>query len=91
MVRKLRNRTCEHGLILANGGVLTYQHAICLSTNPRGDGSAYPDRSLLPLYLTDIPVTSVSADAEGKATVEVSGRLTRMNFATDINALDLHG
>ena len=73
MVRELRNGNGQHGLILANGGVLTYQHVVCLSTRPRRDGSAYPDRNPLPPYLTDVPVPSISAQPEGEAVVEVSG------------------
>lgn len=61
------------GLILANGGVLTYQHAICLSSSqPRRH--VYPDnqnqttesdtRTLSPPAITDV--------AEGEAVIEVS-------------------
>lgn len=72
MVRKLRTGHGQNGLILANGGVLTYQHALCLSTRPRQDGSAYPDQNPLPSHLTDIPVPAVTARAEGEAVIEVS-------------------
>ncbi|TEY83824.1 hypothetical protein BOTCAL_0024g00330 [Botryotinia calthae] len=51
MTRQLRNKKGEvsnrknagvfNGLILANGGVLTYQHVVCLSTKPRSDGKEY--------------------------------------------------
>ncbi|KAL2042488.1 hypothetical protein N7G274_004981 [Stereocaulon virgatum] len=70
MVRELRNRNGQHGLILANGGVLTYQHVVCLSTRPRRDGSAYPDRNPLPFHVTDVAVPSISARADGEAVVE---------------------
>ncbi|KAK3170682.1 hypothetical protein OEA41_002764 [Lepraria neglecta] len=70
MVRELRNGNGQHGLILANGGVLTYQHVVCLSTRPRRDGSAYPDRNPLPPYVKDVPVPSISAQPEGEAVVE---------------------
>ena len=72
MVRKLRTGHGQDGLILANGGVLTYQHALCLSTRPRRDGSAYPNQNPLPSHLTDIPVPAVTARAEGEAVIEVS-------------------
>lgn len=39
--RQLRAGKGRHGLVLANGGVLSYQHAVCLSTLP-GEG-AYPN------------------------------------------------
>ncbi|KAL2059554.1 hypothetical protein ABVK25_000847 [Lepraria finkii] len=95
MVRELRNGNGQHGLILANGGLLTYQHVVCLSTRPRRDGSAYPDRNPLPPYVTDVLVPSISAQPEGEAVVEtytvefnrngapskgfIVGRLTRNN------------
>lgn len=43
MSRQLRAQKAKTGLILANGGVLSYQHALCLSSNPRGEESSYPD------------------------------------------------
>lgn len=36
-----KNAGVLNGLILANGGVLTYQHVVCLSTKPRSDGKEY--------------------------------------------------
>ena len=72
MVRKLRTGHGRNGLILANGGVLTYQHALCLSTGPRRDGSAYPNQNPFPSHVMDIPVPAVTAHAEGEAVVEVS-------------------
>ena len=71
MVRELRSGKGHNGLILANGGVLTSQHAICLSSRPRQDGSTYPDRNPLPCHITDVPVPSISAQAEGEAIIEV--------------------
>ena len=72
MVRKLRTGHGQIGLILANGGVLTYQHALCLSTGPRRRGSAYPEMNPLPSHMTDIPAPEVTIHAEGEAVVEVS-------------------
>jgi len=71
MVRELRRGHSQNGLILGNGGVLTYQHAICLSSRPRQDDSAYPERNPLPQYITDVPVPPVIDQAEGEATIEV--------------------
>ncbi|KAF7952640.1 hypothetical protein EAE96_005872 [Botrytis aclada] len=58
MTRQLRNKRGQvsnhkngessSGLILANGGVLTYQHVICLSTKPRSDGKEYQDGNPCP-------------------------------------------
>ena len=72
MVRRLRTGHGRNGLILANGGVLTYQHALCLSTGPRRRGSAYPDMNPLPSHVTDIPIPKVTVHAEGEAVIEVS-------------------
>ena len=71
MVRELRKGNSQTGLILANGGVLTYQHVLCLSKQPRQDGSKYPLRNPLPRYIIDIPIPSITAHAEGEAVIEV--------------------
>jgi hypothetical protein len=72
MTRQLRQGRGSNGLILANGGVVTYQHVICLSTQPRCDGSPYPDQNPLPDVITDVPVPPIDEQAEGEAIVEVS-------------------
>ena len=71
MVRRLRQSSGQNGLILANGGVLTYQHALCISSRPKRDRLGYPERNLLPQYVTDIPVPLIAAEAEGEASIEV--------------------
>ncbi|KAF7923695.1 uncharacterized protein EAE98_007513 [Botrytis deweyae] len=43
-----KNAGVSNGLILANGGVLTYQHVVCLSTQPRIDGNKYQDGNPCP-------------------------------------------
>ncbi|TGO27253.1 hypothetical protein BPAE_0045g00520 [Botrytis paeoniae] len=43
-----KNAGVSYGLILANGGVLTYQHVVCLSTQPRSDGKDYQDENPCP-------------------------------------------
>ncbi|KAM0693083.1 hypothetical protein Q7P36_007640 [Cladosporium allicinum] len=75
MTRQLRSSKKKMkpttGLILANGGVLTYQHVVCLSSHPRKDGSAYPSVNPLPAgppRLEDAP--RVQVEAEGVATIE---------------------
>ncbi len=72
LVRELRKGDQQNGLILANGGVLTYQHAICLSRRPRRNGSLYPDQNPLPRYVADLPIPVIAARAEGGATIEVT-------------------
>lgn len=72
MTRQLRTGNGQNGLILANGGVMTYQHVVCLSSRPRTDGSTYPTKSLLPYELKDRPVPPISLHPEGEAVIEVN-------------------
>jgi len=71
MVRRLRKGDGVHGLVLANGGVMTYQHVVCLSSRPHSAGSPYPDRNPLPEVLTSVGVPPVEVQAEGEAIIEV--------------------
>ena len=73
MTRQLRQGKGRHGLILANGGVMTYQHVICLSTMRRRQGLPYPIKEPLPEIVTDVPVPAIDAvvDGEQQATIEV--------------------
>jgi hypothetical protein len=65
----MRSGKARTGLVLANGGVATYQHVVCLSTRPRN--SPYPEENLLPKILDDEPVPPVDEKATGEATIEV--------------------
>ncbi|EJD54224.1 thiolase, partial [Auricularia subglabra TFB-10046 SS5] len=67
VVRRLRRREGENGLVLANGGVLSYQHVVVLSTQPRK--SPYPHLPPLPKML-DVPGPSIDGHPEGLATIE---------------------
>ncbi|EGX91593.1 acetyl-CoA acetyltransferase [Cordyceps militaris CM01] len=69
MTRALRSRRYNNGLILANGGMLTHQYAICLSTQPRRDGQDYPAKNPLPLVVPDA-APPFAEDASGPATIE---------------------
>lgn len=71
MVRQLRAGKGKVGLVLANGGVVTYENVVCLSSSPRRDGLPYPDINPLSDYVTDVQVPPVDEKAEGDATVEV--------------------
>lgn len=71
MTRELRKRNATHGLVLANGGVATHQHVVCLSTKPRKDGCPYPEKNPLPHLVEDVFCPPVDARAEGEAIVEV--------------------
>ncbi|KAH7355297.1 hypothetical protein BKA65DRAFT_498097 [Rhexocercosporidium sp. MPI-PUGE-AT-0058] len=68
MVRKMRKGDAQRGLVLANGGMVTYQYVVCLSTQPRD--SPYPDRNPLPDLLNDDPAPEVDEKAEGEAVIE---------------------
>lgn len=70
MVHELRMKNNQHGLILANGGNATYQHVICLSSQPRKGGSPYPEKNPLPATITDVPAPKMDQEAEGEAMVE---------------------
>ncbi|KHN98357.1 thiolase [Metarhizium album ARSEF 1941] len=69
MARALRAKRHKTGLILANGGMLTHQHALCLSAQPRGDGRSYPARNPLPEVVDEYSPPLAEA-AEGAATIE---------------------
>lgn len=71
MTRKLRAGNGTTGLVLANGGVLTYQHVICLSSRPRADGQPYPAQPPLPPILEHIITPAIDDTAEGEAVIEV--------------------
>ncbi|EPE34931.1 Thiolase-like protein [Glarea lozoyensis ATCC 20868] len=68
MVRELRKGKIRNGLVLANGGVATYQHVICLSNRPRS--SPYPTENPLPGLLEDGSVPEIDEIAEGEAVIE---------------------
>lgn len=69
MTRALRGGRGKNGLILCNGGVLSYQHVVILSTSPRSDGQ-YPLKNPLPAKITDVPVPELDVAPEGEAVVE---------------------
>ena len=72
MTRQIRAGNGKTGLVLANGGVLSYQYAVVLSREPRKEGE-YPKENPLPQEITDVPAPEIVLDAEGEATVEVCG------------------
>lgn len=71
MTRQLRKGRGKTGLVLANGGVVTYQAVVCLSSSPRRDGLPYPESNPLKETASDVQVPTVEAKAEGEAIVEV--------------------
>ena len=72
MVRQLRKGQAKTGLVLANGGVVTYQNVVCLSSSPRRDGTPYPAVPPLPDMITDVQVPEIDEMADGTAPIEVS-------------------
>lgn len=70
MVRELRKGKKTNGLVLANGGVATYQHVVCLSSKP--GQHQYPAENPLPAVITDVAVPTIDNEAEGEAVIEVS-------------------
>lgn len=68
MSRQIRSGKVNTGLILANGGVLSYQHALCLSSRSRTT-SLYPDsRGSSGTTVGTSP--AVTDSAEGEARIE---------------------
>lgn len=73
MSRQIRSGKIQHGLVLANGGVLSYQHAICLSSKRGTSGDIYADSRIgSDAVVGGALALSVRAFAEGAAVVEVS-------------------
>lgn len=68
MIRQLREGNGKSGLVLANGGVVTYQYVVCLSSLPRNP--SYPNANPLPESVTDWFVPPIVAAAEGPAIIE---------------------
>lgn len=73
LTRRLRRTRQGQGrennaLVLANGGILSYQHVVCLSTAPASSSPSYPAAPPLGEYTDDIE--ECAATAEGAATIE---------------------
>jgi hypothetical protein len=72
MTRQLRAGKGKTGLVLANGGVLSYMHVVVLSREPRREG-AYPVDEGLPAVLDGgDAVPRIAVEPRGEAVVEVS-------------------
>ncbi|KAK6528542.1 hypothetical protein TWF281_009783 [Arthrobotrys megalospora] len=105
MTRRIRAGKGSTGLILANGGSATYEHAICISKQPRPTGSSYPASPPLPEF-TEVAGPPVDETPEGEAVIEtytvsfhrsgepelayVVGRLTKNNSRFVANNGDEH-
>lgn len=70
MTRAIQSRKHRNGLVLANGGVLSWQHAICLSAQPQKNLAPYLIREILDNgQISQGP--EFSAQAQGEAMIEV--------------------
>ncbi|OBT70566.1 hypothetical protein VF21_10355 [Pseudogymnoascus sp. 05NY08] len=71
MVQQLRSaHGIRNGLILANGGVLSYENTVCLSNKPRQDGLPYPRENVVLETPAELPCPSFDEQAEGPVTIE---------------------
>lgn len=78
MTRVIRTRQHQNGLVLANGGILSWQHALCLSSQPRRNTSTYVRSKVLDNGdVSQGPVFTPTA--QGEAVIEV--RATLQSFA----------
>jgi hypothetical protein len=72
MARQIRSGTFQRGLVLANGGVLSHQHAVCLSSQPRKGKDVYPKKNPLPgIAIGEAWGTPFKEVAQGAAFIEV--------------------
>jgi hypothetical protein len=78
MSRHIRQKKSRNGLILANGGMLTYQHVILLSSEPRRDGSSYPEQNPLPENLESEPHPDMDMETGGEVVIEVNSHHKKM-------------
>jgi putative AlgH/UPF0301 family transcriptional regulator len=70
-LRKLRSH-CEtfNGLVLANGGGLATENAICLSTQPHKSHKSYPLEDKMPVNVAAPTIVS-TVEKEEEAVIEV--------------------
>ncbi|OQU96341.1 hypothetical protein CLAIMM_02438 isoform 2 [Cladophialophora immunda] len=70
MVRQLRHLhgPSRKGLILANGGFMTYQYALCLSNEP--GSRQYPKQNPLPEVWPEGTAVPLDPEPQGEATIE---------------------
>jgi hypothetical protein len=65
------------GLILANGGVLSYQYVVILSSSPRKDNSPYPSVNPLSVQPVKDRAPPIEEEAKGAAVIEVCSSTLR--------------
>ncbi|VUC35600.1 unnamed protein product [Clonostachys rosea] len=71
MTRQVRSGSFQKGLVLANGGMLSHQYAVCLSSEPRKDKDVYPKQNPLPeIAIGEAWATPFTEVAQGTAFIE---------------------
>ena len=70
MTRKIRAGQGKYGLVLCNGGLLSYQHVIVLGKESKSKG-LYAAENPLPAMLDDVEKPDIALEAEGEAVIEV--------------------
>ncbi|TPX36158.1 hypothetical protein SmJEL517_g01650 [Synchytrium microbalum] len=70
MSKSIREGKYRKGLVLANGGWLTYEWAVVLAKTPRTDGVPYTTKAALPKEVTDVPIPPIAEVANGACVVE---------------------
>lgn len=88
MTRALREGEGMTGLVLCNGGVMSYQHAVVLSKHPGASG-VYPLETSAQRG-RELAVPEIEERPEGEATVEVSW-LLEWNDCNWLTSADVHG
>lgn len=87
MARVIRHGKCQNGLVLANGGVLSWQHAICLSAQPKNDNSPYKSATFLDNG-QESQGPEFTTKAEGEAIIEVRELCPKLDLSNIIP--DIH-
>lgn len=83
-LRKLQNcHEASNGLVLANGGVLTTENVICLSTHPSKSYKAYPLEDKILELVAGPPLKSVVKDEAAMVEVGISGLFEWLSPLTD--------
>lgn len=87
MARAIRQDKYQNGLVLANGGVMSWQHAICLSAQPKRDDSPYKSATFLDNGQKSQGPEFIEK-ARGEATIEVCKLCLEFSLSNTI--LDIH-
>ncbi|KAJ1548232.1 hypothetical protein HK405_003920 [Cladochytrium tenue] len=84
LTRQIRGGKVRNGLVLANGGSLSYQHVVCLSNKPRKAGP-YPAQPPLPKLVQQVEAPEFVESAEGLATIESNRQRGCVQFTVEFS------